>query len=236
MASASGWDIAGAVGLVVWAVVMWAAVWVLGRANRRAARLWVWRGAVGVILVGVVGQIGHLQEHVAQAGYWVQHPNAKPWMTPWGMGLSDGFQQVDTSRATLGMEILHLTGNLIFLAGLAGIVVLTRRAPGTRTRRWGVMGTWMQGIHGLEHLSLTLSIAFGAERAIGLSTWFGQLPAGPGLWTYRIWWHAIANLVGSAIFAIALFHLWRERAAIRAAYGLPAGPAVPAKAPSTALD
>jgi hypothetical protein len=76
----------------------------------------------------------------------------------------------------------------------------------------------MQGIHGLEHLTLTLSVAFGAKQAIGLSTWFGLLDPGPGLWTYRIWWHAIANAVGTTIFAIALYHLWRERATVSAAY------------------
>lgn len=31
------------------------------------------------------------------------------------------------------------------------------------------MGVWMQGIHGLEHLSLMLSVWLGAKQAIGLS-------------------------------------------------------------------
>jgi hypothetical protein len=169
----------------------------------------------------VVGQLGHLQEHIAQAAYWVHHPNAKPWMTPWGTGLAKGFGQVETSKPSLGMEILHLIGNFIFLAGMAGVLVISYRARQTRTRKWGRMGVWMQGIHGLEHLSLTLSVAFGAKQAIGLSTWFGTLPAGPGLWTYRIWWHAIANLIGSYIFAVALYQLWRERAVVRATYLAP---------------
>jgi hypothetical protein len=131
------------------------------------------------------------------------------------------------------MEILHLTGNFIFLAGLAAVMVITRRARNTRTRFWGKMGVWMQGIHGLEHLSLTLSVAFGAKQAIGLSTWFGQLTPGPGLTTYRIWWHFIANVVGSCIFAAALYHLWRERRRIRAGYDH-AGPAGEPGAPETA--
>ena len=231
----SGWDTAGAIGLLVWAVLMWTAVAVLAYADRGRARPWVLRGAVGVVVLGVIGQIGHLQEHIAQVGYWVGHPNAKPWMTPWGMGLADGFGQVDSSKPSLGMEILHLTGNFIFLAGLAGVVVLTRRAGRTQARRWGRMGVWMQGIHGLEHLSLTLSVALGASQAIGLSTWFGTMQNGPGLWTYRIWWHAIANLMGSAIFAMSLYHLWRERAAIRASYesqpALEAVPPLPDPAP-----
>lgn len=216
--SVSAWDTTGAILLLLWAVVMWTAVGVLAYANRGPVKRWLFHGSVGVILLGIVGQVGHFQEHVAQAGYWVGHPNAQPWMTPWGTGLANGFGRVDMSKPTLGMEILHLVGNFIFLAGLAGIMVITWRAQQTRARKWGKMGVWMQGIHGLEHLTLTLSVAFGAKQAIGMSTWFGLLDPGPGLWTYRIWWHAIANAVGTTIFAIALYHLWRERATVSAAY------------------
>lgn len=212
------WDTAGAVGLALWATAMWVAVGVLARANRRPVLPWMFRASVAVIVLGVLGQIGHIQEHLAQVGYWVVHPNAKPWMTPWGDGLARGFGQIDAAKAPLGMEILHLTGNLIFLAGLAGVMVITRLAVRTKARRWGRMGVWMQGIHGLEHLSLTVSVALGAKQAIGLSTWFGTLHSGPGAWTYRIWWHAIANLAGSAIFAVALYHLWQERGTIQATY------------------
>jgi Family of unknown function (DUF6008) len=214
----SGWDTWGAILLLAWAVAMWAAVGVLAFANRGRARPWAYQGAAAVVWIGMVGQIGHLQEHVAQAAYWIGHPNAKPWMTPWGTGLAKGFGQVDKSKPSLGMEILHLVGNFIFLAGLAAVVVITVHARQTQARKWGKMGVWMQGIHGLEHLALTLSVALGATRAIGLSTWFGTLPNGPGLWTYRIWWHALANLVGTVIFGIALYHLWKERATVRATY------------------
>jgi hypothetical protein len=110
-------------------------------------------------------------------------------------------------------------------------MVITWRAQQTRARKWGRMGVWMQGVHGLEHLTLTLSIAFGAKQAIGLSTWFGLLDPGPGLWTYRIWWHAIANAIGTAIFAIALYHLWRERASVSAAYETSAPAAAGRRAP-----
>lgn len=211
-------DTWGALFLLAWAVAMWAAVAGLAWANRGAGRLWVYRASLVVILLGVLGQIGHLQEHVAQAGYWLAHPNSPAWMTPWGTGLARGFGQVDSSKPTLGMEILHLTGNFIFLAGLAAVMVITRRAQDTRARRWGRMGVWMQGIHGLEHLSLTLSVWFGAKRAIGLSTWFGLIGPGPGLTTYRIWWHFLANVIGSVIFALALWHLRHEIEDVEAGY------------------
>jgi hypothetical protein len=215
---ANGLDTLGAVLLLLWAVSMWVAVAGLAYANRGPGRPWVYRASVGVILVGVIGQIGHLQEHVAQAAYWLGHPNSPAWMTPWGSGMAKGFGRVDHSKPTLGMEILHLTGNFIFLSGLVAVMVVTRRSPRTQARRWGKMGVWMQGIHGLEHLSLTLSVWFGADQAIGLSTWFGQLQPGAGLTTYRIWWHFIANVMGSFIFGMALYHLWKERPLIEAAY------------------
>lgn len=216
---ASGLDVAGAILLLLWAVAMWAAVAGLWFANRTVRPL-LYRASLAVIVVGVIGQIGHFTEHVAQVGYWVQHPDAQPWMTPWGSALARGFGEVNTTRPTLGMEILHLTGNFIFLAGLAAVMIITQRARSTRTRFWARMGVWMQGIHGLEHLSLTLSVWFGAKQAIGLSTWFGLLPAGPGLWTYRVWWHFIANLIGTIIFAVALYYLRSEQRQIQASHGL----------------
>ncbi|MFI5585481.1 DUF6008 family protein [Amycolatopsis sp. NPDC051758] len=217
MTSMSGWDVAGASLLVLWALAMWAAVGVLAYANRGPVRPWVYRGSLAVIGVGVLGQLGHVQEHIAQVGYWLGHPNAPAWMTPWGTGLADGLQMVLPNRPTFGMELLHLTGNFIFLAGLAGVMVITRRAVGTRTRRWAKMGVWMQGLHGLEHLVLTLSVALGS-RAIGLSTFFGLIDPGPGLTTYRVWWHFIANVMGSIIFGLALYHLWKERREVRATF------------------
>ncbi len=215
-------DTLGALALIAWAVVMWGAVAVLAVAIRRTVRPWMYRGAAGVIILGILGQIGHIQEHFAQAGYWVGHPDSPAWMTPWGDGLANGLGQVDRSKPSLGMEILHFTGNLLFLAGLAGVMLITHRAVLTKARKWGRMGMWMQGIHGLEHLVLTLSVWLGAPRAIGLSTWFGLLEPGPGLWTYRIWWHFIANVVGSVIFAISVYHLWRERREVEASFQRPA--------------
>lgn len=221
-------DTLGAVGLLAWAVAMWLAVAVLAFVDRRGRRAWMYRASLTVVMIGVVGQIGHLAEHVAQAGYWIGHPEAPSWMTPWGTGLANGYQQIDPSRKTLGMEILHLVGNFVFLAGLAAVMVLTRRARTTRTRWWGRMGVWMQGIHGLEHLSLTVSIWLGAKEAVGLSTWFGQLTPGPGAATYRVWWHFWANVMGSFIFAMALWHLRRERGEIAESFeDAPVHPPVP---------
>ncbi|GHJ96549.1 hypothetical protein SNE510_60680 [Streptomyces sp. NE5-10] len=215
----SSLDTWGAVLFIGWAVVMWAAVVVVAYANRGPVRPWLFRTSVGVIGLGVVGQIGHFQEHVVQAGYWVANPYSAAWMTPWANSIARGMGQVDPTKPALGMEILHLTGNFIFLAGLVGIVQITRRVTGAlKSRKWAKMGVWMQGIHGIEHIVLTLSVALGASRAIGLSTWFGAIDPGPALVTYRVWWHFVANLIGTAILAAALFHLWKEKKAVKDSY------------------
>ncbi|MFC8372059.1 DUF6008 family protein [Streptomyces sp. NPDC057239] len=212
-------DTAGALFFTGWAVAMWAAVAVLAYANRGPVRPWLYRTAVGLIGLGVVGQIGHFQEHVAQAIYWIANPYSPAWMTPWANSFAQGMGQVDTSKPALGMELLHLVGNLIFLAGLVGIVQITRRVSGgLKSRKWARMGVWMQGIHGVEHLVLTVSVALGASRAIGLSTWFGAIEPGVALSTYRVWWHFVANLVGTAILGFAMLHLWREKRIVKAAY------------------
>ncbi len=215
-------DTAGATLFIAWALAMWIAVAVLAYANRGPVKPWLYKTAVGLVGLGVIGQFGHFQEHVAQAGYWIAHPNSPAWMTPWANSLARGMGQVDMTKPSLGMEILHLTGNFIFLAGLVGIVQITRRVTGPlMSRKWARMGVWMQGLHGLEHVVLTVSVALGASRAIGLSTWFGAIDPGPALVTYRVWWHFVANLVGTAILAVSLYHLWKERHAVKEAYELP---------------
>lgn len=214
-------DTVGAVLFIGWAVAMWAAVAVLAVGNRREVKPWLYKVAVGLVGVGVVGQIGHFQEHVTQAGYWIAHPYAPAWMTPWADSFARGMGQVDAGKPALGMEILHLVGNFIFLAGLVGIVQITHRVAGQlKARKWARMGVWMQGIHGIEHIVLTASVALGASRAIGLSTWFGAIEPGPALATYRVWWHFVANAVGTVILGIAVYHLWKEKRAVRESFGL----------------
>lgn len=67
-------------------------------------------------------------------------------------------------------------------------------------------------------------------------------PPGTALTTYRVWWHFVANLVGTAILAVALHHLWRERRGAGAGEGAaatagstPPGPESAPPEPETAL-
>jgi hypothetical protein len=247
----SSLDTWGAVLFIGLTVAMWVAVVVLAYASRGPVRPWLYKTAVGLIGVGVVGQIGHFQEHVTQAGYWVANPYSAAWMTPWANSLARGMGEVDPSKPALGMEILHLAGNFMFLAGLVGIVQITRRVTGhLKSRKWAKMGVWMQGIHGIEHIVLTASVALGASRAIGLSTWFGAIDPGPALVTYRVWWHFVANLIGTTVLAVSLYHLWREKREVKASYEEPgsglqaaesmsekaAEVSLPSAAPSSAAD
>ncbi|MFE7134294.1 DUF6008 family protein [Streptomyces sp. NPDC057638] len=230
-------DTAGAVLFIGWALVMWLAVAVLAWGNRRAVRPWLYKTAAGLIALGVIGQIGHFQEHVAQAGYWIANPYSPSWMTPWANSIARGMGEIDMTKPGLGMEILHLTGNFIFLAGLVGIVQITARAGRDLTSRtWARMGVWMQGLHGVEHIILTASVALGASRAIGLSTWFGAIDPGPALVTYRVWWHFVANLIGTAILGLAVYHLWKERRLVQAAHGRAPAPVPAAPDPAAAPD
>ncbi|MGH9137829.1 MAG: DUF6008 family protein, partial [Acidimicrobiales bacterium] len=61
-------------------------------------------------------QLAHLAEHTAQAGYWIGHTDAPPWMTPWADVLMARLQSVAPGTPGFGLESLHLVGNAIFLA------------------------------------------------------------------------------------------------------------------------
>jgi len=209
-------DTLGAFGLLGWFVLMWAAVVVLILAERRGVHPAVHAGAGAVVVIGLAGQLIHMWEHVWQAGQWVAHPNSPARMTPWGTGLAAGFGGVDRSRPVLGMEILHFVGNMIFLVGLLGVLVMTRQARSVKAQRTARIGSWLQGAHCVEHLALMGTVWLGANRPIGVSTWFGQMDPGPGLWTYRIWWHFWANAIPTWYFLLAAWQLWSERETVAA--------------------
>ncbi len=216
------WQSVSAFLLLGWAVAMWATVisLALSRRHRQGSRAYHIAGAL--VVIGLFGQVGHLQEHLVQVGFWVAHPESPGWMSPWAAGAAHVFGRIDPSAPTQGMEILHLVGNLIFLAGVMGVLFITRRARHTRAYAWGRFAGWMQGLHCVEHLALTLSIGLGADRAIGVSTWFGLMGPGPGLWTYRIWWHVLANTITTVVFATSAWHVWRSRLEIASTFAGPA--------------
>ncbi len=160
----------------------------------------------------LVFQFGHLVEHTLQMAMWMVHPRRGPWMSPIAQELSlwfGGVGQADSAEMSLsmarGMELLHLIGNSIFLAGATGVVVLV----GGPARRWAALGWWFQALHTLEHVALTATMLAGG-RAIGVSNWFGRLD-GTTLTTQRVWWHGLVNLFATALVARAVVLARRSR-------------------------
>jgi hypothetical protein len=182
-------------------------------------RPWRWAliaGAVG----GGVFQLGHFAEHVAQVGYWALHTDKAPWMTPWASALADSFGRLAPGTSGFGMEALHLVGNAIFLAGAVAILTWVVRNGPVSSHRPARAGVAVQSVHVVEHVALTVSVIVGS-RPRGLSTLFGTLDPGPGLWTYRVWWHLTVNAVATTLLAVALARAHRRHTA-RAARPSPA--------------
>jgi hypothetical protein len=117
---------------------------------------------------------------------------------------------------------MHHTSHASVLGAVALIVLLAIVAAflagglGWRRLRWAVLagaiggGVFQLGHFG-EHVALTVSVVVGS-RARGLSTLFGTLDPGPGLWTYRIWWHLTVNAIATALLATAVIR-WRRGSA-----------------------
>lgn len=180
--------------LVVLAVGLAGLVWTWRTHRRRR------RSVVGVIAVGGLGfQLVHGLEHVAQAVAWVAAPDKPPFLTPWAVVGRDALAVA--GDAALGNELLHLFGNLVFAAGLLAFGWLARPA-----RSWG-RSLWVavvvQGLHVVEHVALTVTLAW-VGTAIGLTTLFGILDAGPGLWTLRILAHFMLNAVATVAAGVAV--------------------------------
>lgn len=181
----------------------------LAAASRRSATRYVVLGLFGAAMGAVVFQVVHALEHVLQLGYWFGHARQPPWMTPWAMPAAHGFADLGgPSPMALGMELLHLVGNSIFLVGLVTLAILVKIcAPGSSAARTTRIALWLQGLHLVEHVALTSTLVW-AGRPIGLSTFFGLVDPGPLLWTYRVWWHFLINLVATLLLLRAVRQFW----------------------------
>lgn len=150
-----------------------------------------------VVILALSFQVTHFIEHVAQLGYWVTHPLDAPFLTPWAASAARSL-----SGSSLGVEALHLVGNVVFLGGL---VLLWRVVRQDVSRSSSArMGLIVQSAHVAEHLLLTASVAVSGSP-FGISTLFGLLTPGPGAWTYRVWLHFLVNLAATcfAVRAVA---------------------------------
>jgi len=96
---------------------------------------------------------------------------------------------------TLGMELLHLVGNTLFLLGVLALLIGT---PFSNRRGAATIAFVFEGTHLLEHIILTSSVLNGSP-AWGSSTLFANI-SGAQLSTHRIWWHFVMNIAAGAIF------------------------------------
>lgn len=165
---------------------------------------------VGAVLGVLVFQIVHSAEHVAQSLYWLFNPTVAPWMSTWAMGLASGLTSISGGTPALGMELLHLIGNGIFLAGLLLAFKLPEQYKNPQTMRWLRLATIVQALHFLEHVLLTVSVA-GGGKAIGLSTMFGLMTAGtPAAAGYRVFFHLVVNLI-ALVLTVKAYVAYRDK-------------------------
>ena len=168
--------------------------------------------AVGL---GLAFQVGHFLEHGIQFAVWVL--GSDQWLSSSICGRDSPFMSWPVTELVrfvgvylfpdatvarqmmMGMEILHLIGNTIFLTTIAGVYYFI-------PSRWVRYAFYIEGAHLCEHLSLTLSAYF-VGVPIGVSTLFGHAPAWlgkSGAVGYRVTFHFLINLLPMPFVMMAI--------------------------------
>jgi hypothetical protein len=165
---------------------------------------------------GLAFQVGHFAEHAAQFVVWVlgdlSHLCGRdtPWMSPWVTelvrltGLYLFPQANDARRMMVGMEVLHLIGNIIFLTSL---FFLYQCLP-SKWVRWAL---YIEGFHFCEHAALTVTAVY-VGTPIGISTLFGYAGSLGGrefAVGYRVIWHFVMNLLPMPFAMYAIMQAYR---------------------------
>ncbi len=171
-----------------------------------------------VAALALLFQVGHFAEHAFQFGVWILGDLSNicgrdtPWMSPWVSGLVEQtgsrlFPAADgPRRMMLGMEVLHLIGNSIFLTGLACLYYCVR----SKRVRWAL---YIETFHLYEHISLTATAYF-IGKPVGMSTLFGGVGAiGDREFAVgcRVTWHFVMNLLPMPLAMIGLMEHWRQK-------------------------
>jgi len=160
-------------------------------------------------------QIGHFFEHTVQFIVWLLGDASQicgrstPWMSPWATKITEFFgnyflpHEERARRMVVGMEIMHLCGNLIFLSGLVSLWCFFP----TRANKWGIA---IETFHLYEHIMLTAS-AYYVGKPIGMSTLFGasfslgiEFAVG-----FRVFWHFVMNALPMPFAMIAILQIYR---------------------------
>jgi hypothetical protein len=155
-----------------------------------------------IAALGLIFQVGHFLEHALQFAIWILGDLSNicgrntPWMSPWatefvGMIGSALFAAAEAPRRMmLGMEILHLIGNSIFLSSL---LCLYYCVP-SKWIRWAL---YIEAFHLYEHIMLTATAYF-LGKPVGMSTMFGGINViGDREFAvgFRVTWHFAMNLL-----------------------------------------
>ncbi len=164
---------------------------------------------------GLVFQVVHVLEHLLQFGFWITQPGERPWLSSWAGGTADALAYfcglIDAlDRPSVGVEMLHLTGNLIFLGALAAWQMHARlnRRPVIRSLDRAEL---VQRVHVIEHILLVTTLLI-LGTPDGLSTAFG-LVEGQGLVALRVCFHFGINAVATtfAVHAAIEERRWHHR-------------------------
>src|SRR5690349_10229867 len=106
----------------------------------------------------------------------------------------------------LGMELLHLFGNSVFLATIAGVWYFC-------PSKWVRYAFYLEAAHLCEHLTLYLT-AYYLGAPMALSTLFGRSAAWfgkEGAVGYRVTWHFAMNLLPMPFVMVGMMtHDWKR--------------------------
>lgn len=167
--------------------------------------------------LGLAFQVGHFFEHAFQFVVWCLGDLSEicgrntPWMSDWAADFVQNIGRIvvpDADRARqsmLGLEVLHLGGNSIFLATLGCLYFVTGK------NRWVRWGFYIEAFHLYEHLILT-STAFFVGKPIGLSTLFGGAGLGSREFAVgmRVSWHFVMNLLPMPFAMLGIMEYWDD--------------------------
>lgn len=156
-----------------------------------------------IVVLCLAFQIVHFGEHTYQTSVWLAGEREKPQMTALGMwamhevGMMFFPDEPFLRQSKLGLEVLHLVGNGIFLIGIIALYSFIR----VKSVLWAMI---IEGFHLYEHVSLTVS-ALALNKSIGMSTLFGLPIGGLEQVALRVWWHFIFNAIPTALVVIAIY-------------------------------
>ena len=159
-----------------------------------------------ILAAAVVGfQAFHTLEHLIQTVFWSNNKWSAPYMTPFAKSIASGLETIHrkyldiTASPTLGMELLHFYGNLVFLIGILALYISPHFIARRNLIKYPLV---FEGVHLLEHTTLLFSVMMGAAPW-GASTLFSSL-TGSQLSIHRIWWHLIMNFTAFLLTVLAL--------------------------------